>query len=260
MAIEQPDWQKKAEDAWCAGARDGINPNFRHAFIQDPEYMPPFLKDVRAFFKAQEEALRGRRDEELNTIEREARESLNVLKIRVPQVLELSERIEDRLALEAGASADAGRPWQGVSFLSGAEAARLRQERETMARFHDYNQEIEKHARSLDTVEPRYVAVWDRHLALAKDLLQNVVILFERYESGLLSTHDLGGAVALSWCPPRPQLNSDWFEDPRKRLYGVLPTGVRDSAEQSFLQWLNLFRRDLLPRSIERGDHHDFGR
>lgn len=266
MAIDMPERQDRPElpapeTAWHVGAADGVNPSFRHTFIQQPDYMPPFLLDVVGRFKKREHTLLNERNRRLDVVAQDAVTSARRLRTSVTKLFALSDRLETyRLELEAGSSADSDRSWQGVSLFSGEEAELRHRERETKAQFDRYNEEVEQDARSLDTMESRYLGVWNHYLSEAKGLLQDANVLIDNYTSGLLSTHDLGGAVARCWKPPRPRLEDDWFEDPQPRMREALPTSGRDNSEQSFLQWLDLLRRDLLPRSIERGDSHDFGR
>ena len=241
------------EKARRAGVIDGENTAYYQIFIEDPTFQPHTIQRISLQFDCRQAELLKERAESLGLIERRAQGSLVTLRQQVNEVQAISAGLNpDILALERSSVPHLAESWDEVRFLTPEEATRMRVEQ----KIRKYNADIEAHVTLLTTADNNWLQTWRLYQEGAREALHAAEILVSCYVDGLMSSHENAGEIARRWRPRRFELRDDWFEDPMARLQAAIPRGVRDSADQTWDEWLNLWRRDMTPRSIESGDHH----
>ncbi|WP_182875451.1 hypothetical protein [Microbispora sp. H10670] len=241
------------EKARRAGVADGEKKAYYKIFIEDPSFEPPAVQRIIKQFDFRQSELLNERAKALGLIERQAQGALVTLSQQVSEVQAISAGLNpDLLVLERASVPHRGESWDEVRFLTPEEAVRMRLEQ----KIRKHNADIEGHVTLLTTADNNWLQTWSWYQEEARKALHAAETLVSCYLGGLLSTHENAGEIARRWRPRRIELRDDWFEDPRARLRAAIPRGVRDSADQAWEQWLDLWRRDLNPRSIESGDHH----
>ncbi|WP_327047482.1 hypothetical protein OG320_06195 [Microbispora sp. NBC_01189] len=241
------------EKARRAGVADGEKTAYFKIFIEDPAFEPPAVRCIFEQFEIQQSELLNERAKALGLIEQQAQGALVTLSRQVSEVQAISAGLNpDILALERAGAPHRGESWDEVRFLTPEEAVRMRLEQ----KIRKHNADIEGHVTLLTTADSNWLQTWWRYKEEARKALHAAETLVICYRDGLLSTHENAGEIARRWRPRRFELLDDWFEDPQARLRAAMPRGVRDSADQAWEQWLDLWRRDMNPRSIESGDHN----
>ncbi|GAA1285423.1 hypothetical protein Psi02_32040 [Planotetraspora silvatica] len=241
------------ESAREAGAADGRNQALYQVFITDPTFQPPFVARISAYFNSRQGRLLIERAEALGLIERDAQTSSVSLTKRVNELQAISGAVNpDILALgkAGGASAES---WGEVRPLTVEEADQERMEK----RLRQYNAEIETRVTSLSTASNNWLQCWTSFQEKARMTLDEANALVACYKDGLLNSHQHAEEIARRWRPQEFALRDTWFQDPTAQLQIAIPRGVRDSVSQAWEQWLDLWRRDHHPHSLESGDSYD---
>lgn len=245
------------ETARRAGIADGRNPANHQIFVENPQHQPDFLKKVSRDFNSRQSKLLDRRSKALGEIEREAQASSLTLIKRVNDLRAISDEINfSRLALERSSIEHRTESYGEVRFITPEEAGRERAER----RLREIDREIEARVIKLSVATNTWLETWNYYLEQAKQALEHANMLADCYVEGLLSSHEYAAAIQRRWRRQSFELFPDWFADPEPQLQQAIPRGVRDSALQSWDKWLELWRQDRLPLSIERGYDDEFKR
>ncbi|GII28050.1 hypothetical protein [Planotetraspora mira] len=243
------------ESARAAGAADGRNQALYQVFITDPTFQPPFVLRISAYFNSRQGRLLIKRAEALGRIEQEAQTSSVALTTRVNELQAVSGAVNPGILALGKAGGDSPEPWGEVRPLTVEEADQERMEE----KLRKYNAEIETRVTSLSTASNNWLQCWSSFQEKARMTLDEANALVACYKDGLLNTHQHAEEIARRWRPQEFTLRDDWFQDPATQLQIGIPIGVRDSLSQAWEQWLNLWRRDQHPHSIESGDSHEGG-
>ncbi|GAA4587624.1 hypothetical protein GCM10023194_37130 [Planotetraspora phitsanulokensis] len=240
------------ESARAAGAADGRNQALHQVFITDPTFQPPFVIRISAYFDSRQGRLLIKRAEALGRIEREAQTSSVALTKRVNEVQAISGAVNPDILALGKAGGDSAGPWGEVRPLTVEEADQERLEK----RLREYNAEIETRVGSLYTASNNWLQCWASFQEKARLTLAEANALVACYKDGLLNTHQHAEEIARRWRPQEFTLRDDWFADPAAQLQIAIPRGVRDSTNQAWDKWLDLWHDDQHPHSLESGDSY----